>query len=55
MEVVELQTVLVALTPDEIDTIISGLTVDFYEWDIKEAGILLFQFEKLKKKLGYEE
>lgn len=42
---------LVALNLSEIETIISALESDWYNWSIEEAGILLSQFKQLKKQL----
>ncbi|WP_170145415.1 hypothetical protein [Ammoniphilus oxalaticus] len=55
MKVIETQVSLVALTFDEIETIISALESDFHEWGIEEAGILLGQFKKAKEKLSNKE
>lgn len=46
---------LIALNKTEIKTIISALEDDWRHWSIKEAGILLAQFEQLEKELSKQE
>lgn len=51
MHVHSTNNVLVSLSQSEIETIISALEDDWNHWSIKEAGVLLAQFEQLKENM----
>lgn len=55
MQVMGTDYVLLSLNRSEIETIISALEDDWNHWSIKEAGVLLAQFEQLKEKLSKQD
>lgn len=51
MKVVETQMTLVALTLEEIETIMSGLEIEYHECRNQKSGTLFHQFMKIKEEL----
>ena len=51
MKVVEMKMTLVALTTEEIETIMSGLEIEYREWQNQKSGVLFHQFLEIKEGL----